>query len=423
MSGPIDETVLELLRRSAAGPALDRPVNAVLADMGLGPLPQLPAQIPLPELPPLPALDLSLIAKPITDLADSFGTGQFAGAADRDPSEVFSQISTVLQTVMQLGASAVQTAMALWQGMGATSAANKSTAAQRDGVAIAGQSAGTAAGTAAATTSVFTGATAMAAVVARYLASVVAAGPFLATGAGQVFLLAATTETLAEATLIIAKTRTELGVESTKMMATGEKVPVTNAPTGVDPLQIVSQLIQIVPSVVGAVSTGAQSVAKLQETLNPVKPIADGDRADSAARIGGAGVPAAALAGGGGIVGGGGIAGTPAQPLAPWPGTRAGGNAGASAGSPGSSPASVMSSSASRTVGGALPMGGGLGAAGLPRGSESSTADGTRDHLVNAAHGNEVVGPMDGASLPVVGTAERVSVPLSGDSPDKPLTL
>ncbi|MFI5717454.1 hypothetical protein [Nocardia sp. NPDC051750] len=419
MSEPLDETVLELLRKSAAGPALDRPVNAVLADMGLGPLPQLPAQIPLPELPPLPALDLSLIAKPITDLAGSFGTGQFPGGAEHDPSQVFSQVSAVLQTTLQLGASAAQTAMALWQGMAATEAANKATRAQHDGAAIAGQSAGTAAGTATATTSVFTGATTMAAIMARYLASVAAAGPFLMTGAGQVFLLAATTETLTEATLVTAKTRTELGVESARMMATGEKVPVTNAPVGVDPLQIVSQLMQIVPTVVGAVSTGAQSVAQLQETLRPVKPVTDGDAADSAARIGGAGVPGAVL------VGGGAIAGTPAKQLAPWPGARVTvGNPGAGAGSPGGSTDPVTASSAIRThEGGAIPMGGGLGAAGLPRGGESSTAEGTRDYLVNAAHGNDVVGAIEGASLPVVGTAERVSVPVSGDSPDKPLNL
>jgi hypothetical protein len=267
MSGPIDETVLELLRKSAAGPALDRPVNAVLADMGLGPLPQLPDRIPLPELPPLPALDLSLIAKPITDLAASFGTGQFADGAEPDPSQVFSQISSVLQTVIQVSASAAQTAMTLWQGMAATEAANKSTEAQRDGAAIAGQSAGTAAGTATATASVFTGATTMAAIVARYLASVAAAGPFLMTGAGQLFLLAATTETLTEATVVTAKTRTELSVESAQMMGTGEKVPVTNAPVGVDPMQIVLQLMQIVPTVAGAVSAGAQSAARLHETL------------------------------------------------------------------------------------------------------------------------------------------------------------
>ncbi|WP_198165303.1 WXG100 family type VII secretion target [Nocardia fusca] len=59
--------MLDLLRNSAAGPALNRPVNDVLRDMGLGPLPELPAQLPLPELPPLPALDLSLLTKPIAE--------------------------------------------------------------------------------------------------------------------------------------------------------------------------------------------------------------------------------------------------------------------------------------------------------------------------------------------------------------------
>lgn len=425
MTGPIDATVLDLLRKSAAGPALDRPVNDVLADLGLGPLPQLPAQIAMPELPPLPALDLSLLTKPITDLASSFGTGQFVAGQGNDPSQVFSQISSVLQTSMQLGSSAVQVAMTLWQGMAAMEAANKASAAQRDGAAIAGQSAGTAAGTATAATSVFTGSTTMAAIMARYLASVAAAGLFLLTGIGQVFLLSATTETLAEAAAVTAKTRTELGVESAKMMETGEKVPVTNAPDGVDPMQMVSQLMQIVPTLVSAVSSGAQSVAQLQETLNPVKSIADGDRADSPARggIGGAGSPGAPVVGG--IGGGMGGAGAPAQQLAPWSGTRAaGGNLGGSAATAGSSPAAMTSSSANRNSGNAIPMGGGMGGgAGMAKGGDSTTADGARDHLINAEHGNEVVGDIEGVSLPVVGTAERVSEPVSGDSPDKALTL
>jgi hypothetical protein len=66
---------------------------------------------------------------------------------------------------------------------------------------------------------------------------------------------------------------------------------------------------------------------------------------------------------------------------------------------------------------------GGIGGAGLARGGESSTAEGARSHLINAEHGNEVVGEIDGVSLPVVGTAERVSEPVIGDSPDKALTL
>lgn len=417
MSAPLDDTVLDLLRKSAIGPALDRPVDAVLADLGLGPLPQLPAHIPLPELPPLPALDLSLIAKPITDLADSFGTGNFVDAdgSNPDPSQVFSQISSTLQTVIQLGSAAVQTAMALWQGAGATEATNKSLEAQRDGTAIATQSAETATGAAAATTSVFTGTTAMAAIVARYLASVAAAGPFLMTGAGQMFLLAATTESLTEATVVTAKTRTELSAESARMLATGAKVPVTNAPTGVDSMQLIAQLMQIVPAVVGAVSTGARSVAQLHEAANPGKP--DTDSTDPAAWIGGAGLPGAAL------IAGSGIAGTPAQPLAPRPEMRGiGNNLGAGNGAPGSSPAAATSSSAARALGGAAPLGGGLGAAAAARAGDSSTAD-KSDYLVNAEHGNEIVGDIEEAGLPVVGMTARVFQPMSGDSPDKPLTL
>ncbi|WP_327151650.1 hypothetical protein [Nocardia sp. NBC_01329] len=420
MTGPIDQTVLDLLRKSAAGPALDRPVDAVLADMGLGPLPQLPAQISMPELPPLPALDLSLLTKPITDLASSFGTGQFGADAGPDPSQVFSQISSVLQTSMQLGLSAVQVAMTLWQGMAATEASNKAAEAQRDGAAIAGQSAGTAAGTATATTSVFTGATLMAAIVAKYMASVAAATPFLTTGAGQVFLLAATTETLAEATAVTVKTRTELSAESAKMMATGEKVPVTNAPKNVDPMQVVSQLMQILPTLAGAVSSGAQSVARLQETLHPAKSIAEHDRADSAIRSGGHGSPGGAVVGGGAL----GVAGTPAPPLTPYSGTKAAaGSLGGSAGTSGTAPSSAANGSTTRNSGSAMPMGGGMAGAGLARGGESSTTDGARADLINADHGNEVVGAIEGVSLPVIGTAERVSEPVSGDSPDKALTL
>ncbi|MEU1980936.1 hypothetical protein [Nocardia sp. NPDC019395] len=424
MNAPIDQSVLDLLRHSALGPALDRPVNDVLSDMGLGPLPQLPAEFPLPELPPLPALDLSLLAKPLTDLASSFGTGQLPGGAGADPTQVFSQVSAVLQSALQIGASAAQVAMSLWQGMGATEAGNKAGEAQRDGAAISSQSAETSVGTATAATSVFTGATLMSAIVAKYMASLAAATPFLATGTGQVFLLAMTTETLAEAAAVTAKTRTELGIESAKMMETGQKVPVTNAPKGVDPMQIVQQLVQVVPSLMNAVSTGAQSISQLHETFQPVKPIADQEKTGP-----GRGAPSAA--GGAPLVGGARAVGAPAagQPLGAYPGTRATGGLGAgAAGSPASSPANGNNSSSSRqtttTTGGMMPMGGGgMAGAGMAGARDAATADGMRSHLVNAEFGQEVVGDIAGVSLPVVGAAERVSEPVDGISPDKKLDL
>lgn len=336
MTAPIDQTVLDLLRQSAAGQMLNRPVNDVLKDMGLGPLPEMPAELALPELPPLPALDLSLLAKPLTDLAGTFGTGQPAAGPGIDPTQVFSQVSSVVQTAVQMGSSALQMAMTLWQGMGASEAAGKATQAQKDGAAVSTQSAQTSVGTATAAGSVFTGAASMAAITAKYMASVAASAPFLVTGAGQAFLLAMTAETLTEATIVVAKTRTELGIESGKMMGTGQKVPVTNAPKGMDPMQVVSQLMQIVPMLTSAVSSGAQSIAQVQTALNPARSLADIDKKVDLKEGLGAGAPV-----GGAGLGGGGGAGIGAQPrqLTPWGGSRVAsggvGAAGASAGAAG----------------------------------------------------------------------------------------
>lgn len=70
------------------------------------------------------------------------------------------------------------------------------------------------------------------------------------------------------------------------------------------------------------------------------------------------------------------------------------------------------------------PMGAvGAAGAGAARANEAATSEGVRANLVTEQHGNEVVGDIEGASLPVVGAAERVTEPLDGDSPDKALTL
>ncbi|MBF6247185.1 hypothetical protein IU471_26945, partial [Nocardia elegans] len=45
MTSPVDPTVLDLLRGSVLAPLIDRPVNDILRDMGLPPLPD-PAAAP-----------------------------------------------------------------------------------------------------------------------------------------------------------------------------------------------------------------------------------------------------------------------------------------------------------------------------------------------------------------------------------------
>ncbi|WP_067473350.1 hypothetical protein [Nocardia amamiensis] len=426
MSAPLDQSVLDLLRQSAVGPMLDRPVNDVLKDMGLPPLPDISGLPPLPEFPPLPVIDLSLLAKPLTDLASSFGTGQLPAAPQLDPAQVLSQVSTVVQTAMTLGTSALQVVMQLWQSMGASSAAQKAGQAASDGTAVASQSAATSAGVTSASGSVFQGASLMAAIIAKFMTSLAASAPFLGTPGGQVFVVALTTETLAEATAVVAKTRGELTVHSAQMTKTGQKVPVTNAPKNVDPMQTVSQLMQLVGPLTQMATTGAQALQAAHTALNVPKSISDPEK-DRERLQEGEHAEGAEGAGAGPLGAGvGGPAGTPARQLTPWAGARGAGALGAAGASmPVAEAASTTSASAARgmTSGpGMVPMAGAAGAAGMARAGEQST-DGVRGLLVTEQHGNEVVGEIEGASLPVVGAAEQVSEPLDSEPPDKSLTL
>ncbi len=409
---PIDDAVQSLLAQHVPDSISTRPVSEVLADLGLGPLPALPSEVVLPELPPLPALDLSLLVKPLTDLADAFGTGRLSADPGSDPAQVFSDISGTIQSVAQVGASALQVAMSLWQGMGADAASDTATQVQRDSAAVSLQSAQTSAHTVKAAGSVFTGAASMAAIIAKYLASVTAAAPFLATGGGQMFLLTMTAETLAEALVVVGKTRTELGIESAQLMQSGQKLPVSGA-EGMDPVQILSQLAQLVPALSGMAVSAARAAGR--EPPGPESGSTQNDDLD-----GGVGRPSGA--GGTGLPSTG--IGSQPQYLAAW-GPRSGFSAGGvpsslpTAGSPGATP--MTGSSPARGPGGMMPMGG-LGA-GLARPADESSAASARPAEVSESNGAEVVGEISGVTLPVVGAARHISEELQGGTPDKALTL
>ncbi len=459
MDAGLDPSIVDLLRRSAMGSIVDRPVNDVLRDLGLPGLPQLPPAPPLPQLPPLPVLDLHALTKPITDLAASFGTGNLGAGPGQDPTQVLSQVSSVLQTVVQLGSTAMQLAMSAWQGAGALSAASKSTQAAADGTTVAGQGAQMSLGTTAAAGSVFTGNTLMTGITSNYLTTLAAAAPFIVTPPGQVFVLAMSAQTLAEALGVVTKTRVELGAHSAKMTQTGQKVKITNVPHGVSKLpaskvampksllkpvagttsslggdttsglslattassgtgsggnavQYISQALQMVQSLSAVGGIGTQAATSL--TAHTAKPIA------TSAPAGGA--PASAAGGGApGAVGGAPAPGAPemSSPLqaARTPSTMTEAVATASA------EGSVVSSSAGSP--GMMPMTPGAGAAGMARAASdsSSASDAVRGRLINAAHGNDVVGDIAGVSLPVVGAADAVTTTPDTEPPDKALTL
>jgi hypothetical protein len=174
-------------------------------------------------------------------------------------------------------------------------------------------------------------------------------------------------------------------------------------------------------------SAGGQALQAAQTALYPAKSVLDKDAEDKARHEAGLGGPGKGSSGGGG--GGGGAVGVggQARQLAAWNGPRAGASFGpAGASMPAAEAATATQVSAARGMGssspGMMPMGGAAGAAGMARPGEQS-ADGLRGLLVTEQHGNEVVGEVEGASMPVVGAAEHVSGPLDSDSPDKSLTL
>ncbi|RJO72099.1 hypothetical protein D5S18_23255 [Nocardia panacis] len=436
MTAPLDQSILDLLRGSSLAPLIDRPVNDILRDIGLGPIPDIGAMPPLPGLPPLPIIDLSAIMRPFTDLQQSFGTGVLnnTGPGGGDPMQALGGITQGLQTAMQLGSTALQMVMQLWQSTAAMQAANKAGQAAQDGTEIATQSAQEKTVLADGAGSVAVGGALMAAVIAKYIATMTAASPLLASPGGQYFLVAQTAESLAEATATVVKTRTELAAHSANMTAVGQKVPVTAAPVAADTsAQGMQQMMQMVQPLMQMAQTGMQTATQLAPLLipktDPAKELAAKEakeKEDRERELSVDGAPHSGAGGGpGGFGGGPGGFAPVAQPLAPWSGTRAA-SVGPLPGLTGSASAPVMDASVARAAAitpgagaaspGMMPMGGPMGAAGAKEAHDASTVT---SHLVTGQHGDEVVGKLDGISLPVVGAAESIS----DTPPDKELTL
>ncbi|MFE3446465.1 hypothetical protein ACFXNW_25840, partial [Nocardia sp. NPDC059180] len=237
---------------------------------------------------------------------------------------------------------------------------------------------------------------------------------------------------LTSATAVVAKTRGELLGHSGNMTQAGKKVAVTGAPKGVDSMQQVMQLLQMVTPLMTMASTGAQSIGQLaaaNTSLLAPKPV-DGAENPDGKKNGEPGKDHPGGAGGGGVggggVGGGGV-GPVAAPLSPWPGTRtaglgavpgAAGGFGAAAGEAGM--AGGRSAAATAGTGPSMMPMGAAGAAGAASGVRGAGDSGDMpNHLISGQHGDEVVGDIDGVSLPVVGAAEQHSEA----PPDKELTL
>ncbi|MGW5105785.1 hypothetical protein [Nocardia sp. NPDC004123] len=383
------QSVADALRDTNFAPLLDSPVGDVLQTLGLPALPQLPAMPPLPDMPPLPTLDLTALTKPLTDLASAFGTGQLGQGLDA--SKMLSGVSSALQQVMSIAQSVMSLAGSnSWQGSGATGAAEKGTAAQTNALELEGQNLHQKTVMAGAATSVATGAALMSAIITKFVTGVTVAAPFIGTPPGQAFLLSLASETAAEATAVVAKTRTEMTVHSANMTTAGQKVKVTNAPKGVDSLSQVSQLLGLISPLSSAASTGVQQLQQLQSIsqTSDVQPTPDAEpvaaRTDSGAFGGGGLAPMGGLGG----------LGTPSAPL----GQASPRTMSATTTPPVPAPVPMPATGASGMGGGmAPPMGAGAAA-------QAGDADEeVRTTMVTAEHGDEVVGELGYTGVPVVG--------------------
>ncbi|MRH88613.1 hypothetical protein GFY24_14370 [Nocardia sp. SYP-A9097] len=397
-SGSPDPTVADLLRGTDIGALLDRPVNDILRDLGLTSLPQLPAMPPLPGMPALPVIDLSALTRPLTDLAQAFGTGQLGGASV-DPTQVLSTVSSALQQIMTMASSLMSMASSGdWQGAGATSALEKGTAAQADAVALQTQNGEQKVVLGGAAGSVATGAASMATIIAKFLTGVTISAPFLVTPPGQAFLLSLASETAAEATAVTAKTKAELGVHSANMTVAGQKVQVTNAPSGVDSLSQVTQLLSVLSPLASAAGSGVQQIQSIAQTLttdttDTVVPVDDTLDTTGGGIAPGGGIPL------------GGLGISAATQLSEYTGTR---SASAPASNP---PAAAQPAAAARTTAAPGPsMMPPMAAAGLAPHSDEGDVDAEiRSQMVTGEHGDDVVGDLGNTGVPVVGAVGSVS--------------
>lgn len=455
-SGLASVTVADALRSSPVGAYMDRSATDVLGTLNLPQLPQLPA-ITLPDLsglqlPTLPTIDLTTLVTPLTELLSSFGSGVSKLGESFDPTAIFSALSSALTSVLSSTQSAISQVSTSWTGEAAEGAKIKSAAVQKDIPTVANQGQQLNIILLDAERIVAQGYALLTALISRTIASIVAAGAFILTPAGLPALIAIATDAMSEGLAIVAQTRLELTGKTLEVVAAGVKIPITGAPTIADAAVLANQVVSAMQpytniastvaqkvvekgsSVVTAGSTVAKEVAtqgqsvisaltnttdtskKTTDTTTDKK-TTDEKTTDEKKTTEGAGD-----GGGGGGGGGLGIGGVPTttSPLSNLTSRVPTGESNPLSGSPSgranqNGNQTVRATTTSPAMSGMGGMGAGAGRAG-DAGESGAGAD--RSNLVTGAHGDEVVGLIEGVSIPVVGAVEVVE-----ESPDKALTL
>ncbi|GAB0104465.1 hypothetical protein JMUB6875_34390 [Nocardia sp. JMUB6875] len=446
MTNPSNPTVLDELRSSPIGAYLDTPVADVVSNLGLPQLPQLPS-ITLPDLsgiqlPTLPTIDVTTLIQPVVSMLQSFGSGVLNSGFN--PLTILTSMVSALTSSASQSKAATATVMNSFTGDAATAAKLKSETVESQTGEVALQGANQRAILGVAQGVVAAGNAQMVALINKFILQVTGSIALLATPAGLPWLIETATETIAEGMAIVADTQVALAGPTADIVAAGTKIMIAGAPvasnieslfnmvgTALQPIASVAPTVaeKVVEKGASVVSTGAQEISSALSNSNTntntdtnktntnkntptdttVK--TDDKKTDNPdttkTDTGGGGSPLATLFGGGGT------------PTTTSPASTVGtsriptGEVTSGSGVP-----KTTTEANGRTTATTSPtMAGAGGAAGRAGAAdEESTSD--RSGLVTAAHGDEVVGLIEGVVLPVVGAIEAIEEP-----PDKALTL
>lgn len=393
---------------------LNRPVQEILAQLGLSPLPPSPAAVPAPDAAaaPAPPIDPGQLIKPVTDALGTLGNGMFENL---DPTAMLDGISQALSGSSTQVSGAMTDLADVWEGSSGTAAVTKTKAALDDGAEVNTQAAELRSSLLSAAAAVKQAEARLIQIISQFVATIIAIGPSIIFPWGWAAAIAAATE----ATTLAAETMTELQAqlsgETARVSKAGQPVEITEVPFA-DALA--SQLAQ------AGSSSGGGGGSKLLSSLMDTATKAAQTGTDLASQLGGmgaAGAPAAAAApvaasaagaakvasAGGAAAGGGGGAGGVggAHTLAARTGPTM----------PGVSEEIGRTVAASARPGGTAGLGAPMmgGAPFAPMGAGARVGGG--DHTVpsflhTTDHGEEIVGDLGAASPPVIGEDQQISV-------------
>lgn len=174
---------------------------------------------------------IDLLAKPITDLLGTFGSGVIPSGG---PADVIRSSSRALDSVQNLGRSAVSELASTWSGPAASAAIELAQQAHTSATGLSVHGSDIAVIVDKACEKVQVGLAELQTIASSFLSIATAAAPMIVTPAGQTMLITAAIEHLQRALAVVARVRAELAAHAGEISAYGTPPPVP-APAGAAP--------------------------------------------------------------------------------------------------------------------------------------------------------------------------------------------